>query len=81
MNLAGRNHQIGGRRNTTVSDITTRVVDAVGEAAGSDGWCSREQVVALMTQRGVDRMEIQRALGRATDEGRLAQDGDRYRRV
>jgi hypothetical protein len=64
-----------------VSDITSRVIEAVGEAANGDGWCSREQVVALMTQRGVDRMEIQRALGRATDEERLAQDGDRYRRV
>jgi len=64
-----------------VSDITSRVVDSVAEAAGSDGWCSRRQVIALMTQRGVDRMEIERALQRASDEDRLERDGDRYRQV
>jgi hypothetical protein len=56
------------------------VIDAIEEAAG-DGWCSRKQVEALMTQRGVDRMEIQRALQRAVDEGRLERDGDDYRSI
>lgn len=64
-----------------MSDITSRVVDSVAEAGGSDGWCARTQVVALMTQRGVDRTEIRRALARAVDEDRLERDDDRYRRV
>lgn len=64
-----------------MSDITSRVVAVVDEAADSDGWCSREQGDALAAQRGIDRMEIQRALQRATDEDRLERDGDRYRAV
>ncbi|WP_018257899.1 hypothetical protein [Halomicrobium katesii] len=63
-----------------MADITTRVAETVAEAAGSDGWCSRDQIVALMTQRGVDRMEIRRALQRGVDERRLERDDDRYRR-
>lgn len=62
-------------------DITTRLIETVAEAAGTDGWCSRAQAEALMTQRGVDRMEIQRGLQRAVDEGRLEREGDRYRRL
>jgi len=64
-----------------VPDITSRVIDAIEEAAGDDGWCSREQVESLMTQRGVDRMEIQRALQRGVDEGRLERDGDQFRSI
>lgn len=63
-----------------MADITTRVVETVAEAADSDGWCSRDQIVALMTQRGVDRMEIRRALQRGVGESRLERDGDQYRR-
>lgn len=64
-----------------MSNITSRVIDAIEEAADEDGWCSRTQVESLMTQRGVDRMEIQRALQRGVDEGRLERDGDDYRSI
>jgi hypothetical protein len=57
------------------------VIDAIEESAGADGWCSRGQVESLMTQRGVDRMEIQRALQRGVDEGRIERDGDDYRSI
>lgn len=62
-------------------DITTRVIDTIEETARTDGWCSRSQIESLMTQRGVDRMEIQRALRRGVDEGRLERDGDDYRSI
>jgi hypothetical protein len=62
------------------ADTTSRVVEAVENGAMSEGWCSSQQVYALVTQRGVDRMEVKRALQRAIDEERLERDGDRYRR-
>jgi hypothetical protein len=61
-------------------DITTRVVAAV-ERATVDGWCSRAQVESLMGATTIDKREVDRALKRATAEGRLERDGDRYRVV
>ena len=81
MNVVGETSKSAGFGVLGVSDITSRVVDFVAEGAASDGWCSRNQVTALATQRGIDRMELQRALQRATDDGRLEREGDRYRAV
>jgi hypothetical protein len=60
------------------TDITTRVVEAV-ERGTVDGWCSRAQVDSLMSATTIDKREVDRALQRATAEGRLERSGDRYR--
>jgi hypothetical protein len=63
------------------SDIADRVVATVADAAGSDGWCSRAQVDALMGATTIDGREVDRALTIAVANGRLERSGDAYRVV
>lgn len=55
------------------------MVETVAEVAGDDGWCSRAQVDSLMSATTIDKREVDRALKVAVANGRLEQDGDRYR--
>jgi len=61
------------------SDIADRVVEAVRDVADGDGWCSRAQVDSLMGATTIDKREVDRALQIAVANGRLEQNGDRYR--
>jgi len=49
--------------------------------AGDDGWCSRVQVDSLLGATTIDKREVDRGLKVAVANGRLEQDGDRYRPV
>jgi len=61
------------------SDIVDRVVETVRDIVDGGGWCSRAQVDTLIGATTIDRREVDRALKLAVANGRLEQDGDRYR--
>jgi len=61
------------------SDIVDRVVETVRDIVDGGGWCSRTQVDTLIGATTIDRREVDRALKLAVANGRLEQDGDRYR--
>jgi len=61
------------------SEIADRVVETVADAAGTEGWCSRAQIDSMMGATTIDKREVDRALKIAVANGRLEQDGDRYR--
>lgn len=63
------------------SDIADRVVETVADAAGSDGWCSREQIDSLMNATTIDGREVDRALKVTVANDRLERSGDAYRVV